>query len=133
MTNKILIIDDDVDYLNDLTIIMSKFYKVYQAENSRSGYYYFKHHKPDLCLTDIRLHPYINPDPDLEGLYLTREIQSVAENPVPIILMSRFDIPKVPFDLNYDAFLKKPFLFKTLKVYIDNIINISGTEPGVGI
>ena len=69
MTNKILIIDDDVDYLNDLTVIMSKFYKIYQAENSRSGYYYFKHHNPDLCLIDIQLNPYINSDAVLEGLY----------------------------------------------------------------
>ena len=92
-------------------------------ENSRSGYYYFKHHNPDLCLIDIQLNPYINSDAVLEGLYLTREIQSVSDRPVPIILMSRFDIPEVPFDLQYYAFLKKPFLFKTLKLYIDNIFN----------
>jgi len=123
MTNKILIIDADVVFLTNISMILSKFYEIYQAENSRSGYYYFKHHKPDLCLTDIRLHPYINPDPDLEGLYLTRELQSAAENPVPIILMSRFDIPEVPFDLQYYAFLRKPFLFKTLKIYIDNLFH----------
>lgn len=120
---KILVIDDDHDFLNDMGIILSKFYKVYQAENSRSGYYYFKHYNPDLCLTDIQLNPYINSNSDLEGLYLSQEIQNIAEYPVPIILMSRCEVPKVPFDLNYYAFIKKPFLFKTLKSCIDNIFN----------
>ncbi len=125
MNKKILIIDDNIDFLNDIGLMLSNFYHIYQAENSRSGYYYFKHYRPDLCLIDIQLNPYINPEADLEGLYLTREIQDISEKPVNIILMSRYDIPPPPFKLNYYAFLKKPFLFKTLKLYIDNALKTS--------
>ena len=105
----ILLIDDDKDFLSDLSMILSEWFEVYEAEDSRQALRLLSESKPDFCITDIQLPPILNENKNLEGLYLANEILKTTGNKVKVILMSKQDLPLQNLPTSHLPFLKKPF------------------------
>ena len=111
--NKILIIDDDHDFSNDLAAMLARSFRVDQAENSRQALRLFKKFQHDLCLIDVHLPAHFSRSSATEGLYLAEKI--IKQNSrKKIIFISRNVFPKTQIDLPAYSFIKKPFKINTL-------------------
>ena len=107
---KILVIDDDPDFLEFVRIVLeSRGYEVYTAENAREGLATMRQVKPDLVLLDVMM------SYALDGLNVTREMRSDPElREIPLILISaivsREEAELFPTDeyLHADLFMSKP-------------------------
>ena len=122
---KILIIEDEANICNFLkTLLTTKNYQVFIAENATQGKMMFKSYCPDLLLLDLGL-------PDKDGLELLKEIRE--ESPTPIIVLSaRFDErDKVTaLDLGANDYVTKPFGTAELQARIRTAIRNS--NPFIG-
>ncbi len=78
---KILIVDDDIHYLNMLKEFLSKEnFKIRTASNGYEALDQIEKEKPDIVLTDIIM-------PDKEGIQVIRELRLKDKN-IPIFAMS---------------------------------------------
>lgn len=118
---KIILVDDDFVFRSDMVTLLPAQFSKSQAQGSPQALRLFKKGKPDLCLIDVRMPAFLNEDENLEGLYLAKEIEKLSKGKTPIILMSSFDLPHIPFELAFHTFLKKPFLISTLRNHIEHI------------
>ncbi len=122
MPKSILIIEDDSDFLNDLSVFLDGYFQIYTSADSCKGMSLLNSKHPDLCLVDIQLLAQINDRSEWEGLFLAKEIQKTAGKSLPIILMSRFDLPESPVDIKDIPFLKKPFKIDKLMNEINKLL-----------
>lgn len=107
---KILVIDDDPDFLEFVTIVLeSRGYEVYTAEDASEGLATMRQVKPDLVLLDVMM------SYALDGLNVTREMRGDPElREIPLILISaivsREEAALFPTDeyLHADLFMSKP-------------------------
>ncbi|MBI5242398.1 MAG: response regulator transcription factor [Elusimicrobia bacterium] len=82
MAKKILIIEDEPDYLALLEhLLAGAGYSVVKAVNGEAGLKAFKEKKPDLVLLDLNL-------PDMDGLDVCRGIRAQEPPKTPILLCS---------------------------------------------
>ena len=108
---KILIVDDDPDFVQVTRIILEKNnHKVLSASNGDAGYQRAKEDHPDLLVLDIMM------DSVLDGLYLSERMHADSElRNVPIIMVT--SIANVEYaelfptdeTIHINAFLSKPF------------------------
>lgn len=104
MGNKILIVDDDVDFINMLELILrSKGYSVFSANNGLECLQRAYEIHPDLILLDIMM-------PDMDGFEACRRLREMTETPVMMLTAksSEIDISR-GFFMGADDYLKKPF------------------------
>jgi two-component system, OmpR family, alkaline phosphatase synthesis response regulator PhoP len=108
---KILIIDDDPDFVNAIEILMkSEGYEVSSASNGSEGMKLAKTLRPDLILLDIMMRE------RTEGLYTLQEIRRTPGlSDTPVIVISSiyseeplFRVNPEPGWLPADLFLAKP-------------------------
>ena len=107
---KILVIDDDPDFLESVGIVLeSRGYEVHTAESASEGLSEMRRLKPDLVLLDVMM------SYALKGLNVTREIRSapdLKETPLILIsaIVSREERRLFPTDeyLHADLFMSKP-------------------------
>jgi DNA-binding response OmpR family regulator len=83
MSNKILVVEDEPDYIDLLEHVLKKAgYAVIKAPNGEEGLKAYKTLKPDLVLLDLNL-------PDMDGLEVCRKIRAEGPRPkTPILLCS---------------------------------------------
>jgi len=113
MNDKILIIDDDHDFLNDLAAILPRNFRVHQAQNSRQALRLFKKYRHDVCIIDVHLPAHFSRAASLEGIALAEKI--IKQNSgQKIIFVSCSALPKVEVVLPAYSFIKKPFNIQTL-------------------
>ena len=120
---KVLLIDDDSDFLSDWNLMLKQTYSTYQAENSRQALRLFRKIQPDLCLIDVHLPAYLNEKAEWEGLFLMEEIRRSAGGNLPVILMSRFPLPESPIATGGIPFIRKPFIIGELIQQIENLLS----------
>ncbi len=86
--DKVLLIDDDRDFVRLISRILDhplRRYQVIRAYNGQEGLALFRHHRPDLILLDLSL-------PDLNGVEVLKEIRSMPTGEhIPIIVVSAQD------------------------------------------
>lgn len=111
--NKVLLIDDDHDFSNDLAAMLSRKFRVHQAQNSRQALRLFKKYQHDLCIIDVNLPAHFSSSPATEGFYLAEKI-IMQNSGQKIIFVSRSALPKVEVVLPAYSFIKKPFKIQTL-------------------
>lgn len=101
---EVLIIDDEPQIRKLLQITLeSQDYKVWEAENARSGLALAAHHPPDLILLDLNL-------PDLSGHEVLTELKGWFTRPVIIlsVVNEEADIVKA-LDNGATDYVTKPF------------------------
>ncbi len=131
MNDKILIIDDDHDFLNDLAAMLSANFQVNQAQNSRQALRLFNKYHHDLCVIDVDLPACLSDTAATEGIALAEKLCK-QNNRQRIIFVSRSALPKVEVNLPSYSFIKKPFLISTLRNHIEHIFG-AGPEKQANI
>ena len=110
---KILIVDDDADILEIVSIILkNKGYEVYTHPNGLEVPEAVINYAPDLVLLDIRL-------PGKLGTQICKELKEISDHP-PIILFSAHAKKEEAMQCNADGFMVKPFDVGTLLKTVDH-------------
>ena len=123
MAKKILVIDDEEDYINLVKTIMEPLgYVISFASNGKEGMASIKNEIPDLVILDVNM-------PELDGYQLTEQIRRTAEiKHIPIILLTvrRKEDDKVKgLDLGADDYITKPFHPKELIARVETVLRRS--------
>ncbi len=115
MKEKILVVDDDPDIVDALTMILeSQGYRVVTASNGIEGLANLKAEKPDLVILDLLM-------PKMDGFTVFRKLQEpewedYRNTPVLILTSVREDASRRRYELEtgkelgVNDFLEKPFL-----------------------
>lgn len=121
MAKKILLIEDDKDIRDTVTIALeSEGYEVTSSDNSRI-LKSLDHHQPDLIMIDNWLTEWMS---DANGQQLSRELKSDPKTKhIPVIIVSAVsNIAEIAKEGLSDGYLKKPFnldeLFGIVKKHI---------------
>ena len=113
MQGKILVIDDDPDILDALTMILeSQGYQVFTARDGIEGLANLKAEKPDLMVLDLLM-------PKMDGFAVCKELQDprwskFKEMPILILTSVREDASRRRYELetglelNVDDYVEKP-------------------------
>jgi len=111
MPKKILIVDDDPDLVEAVTMILeSKNYKVFAAYGGVEGLERAKKEKPDLIVLDVMM-------PDKDGYTVCRELKAHPElNTIPVLLLTAVvsHIPTTSYtqqmglEMEADDYMDKP-------------------------
>ncbi|MEI8348348.1 MAG: response regulator, partial [Pseudomonadota bacterium] len=111
---KVLIVDDEVDIQNSLSLYLKKHdIEVHIAIDGQEGLDKYVSVYPQVIISDIRM-------PKIDGVELLKQIKS-RNNAAKVILMTGFNEileTKTAFDLGADDFLAKPFKMKELLLSI---------------
>ena len=115
MPKKILVVDDDPDILDALTMILeSQNYKVVTARNGLEGLAGIESEKPDLMILDLLM-------PKMDGFALYKELQEskwAEHRNIPILILTsvreeasrrRYEL-ETGTELGIDDYIEKPFL-----------------------
>ena len=110
---KILIIDDDINFLDLIDRRLSKEgYLVFTANNGKSGLIKANKLVPDIIILDIVM-------PDMDGWTVYRKLKRtplLAQ--IPVIIVTIGDYEKMAKDFGVVDFLAKPIKWKTLNVIL---------------
>jgi len=106
MTEKILIVDDDVDTLRLVGLMLQRQgYQISAASNGEQGLVKAFEEKPDLILLDVMM-------PDMDGYEVTRRLRSNPATATTPILMftakTQLDDKVTGFEVGVDDYLTKP-------------------------
>ena len=116
---KILLVDEDENFLWDLSGALGGRYEVYCASSSPEAFYLFKKLEPDLCIIDLKLPPLIGDQSSQEGLELARRFMQCNPDFNGFIFMSSESFPESNPDFIDYNFLHKPFVLDRLLNALD--------------
>ena len=127
MPNKILIVDDDPDIREALTMILeSKGYQVTSAQDGLEGLANLKAEIPDLLILDLLM-------PKMDGFAVCKELQDPRWSKyrdIPILILSsvreeasrrRYEL-ETGVELNVDDYVEKPVAPEVLLHRVENLI-----------
>jgi len=117
---KFLVIDDEVEILETLTVYFKKFNShILKAENGKEGLRIAIQEKPDLIILDVML-------PEVDGYRVCKELK---ENPktknIPVIMLTALaqeTDERAGFESGADAYASKPFDFPRLLEEIKRLL-----------
>ncbi len=107
---KILIIDDDQDFVSAVSIVLeSSGFQVVKAYSRSTGMEVFQQEKPDLIILDVMMQ-----EPD-DGFVMAQDIKKVAPHLPILMLTSVGQVTGMEFDRDADmvpveAFEQKPIM-----------------------
>ena len=127
MPGKILVVDDDPDILDALTMILeSKDYEVTTAQNGIEALANLKAEKPDLMILDLLM-------PKMDGFAVCKELQDVRWSKyrsVPILILTsvreeasrrRYEL-ETGLELDVDDYVEKPISPDILLERVERLI-----------
>jgi DNA-binding response OmpR family regulator len=123
MAKKILVIDDEEDYINLVRTVLEPLgYSILSTSNGLEGINRIKSEIPDLVILDVNM-------PEVNGYQITEQIRRTQEiKHIPIILLTvrRKEDDKVKgLDLGADDYITKPFHPKELIVRVETVLRRS--------
>ena len=120
---KILIIDDDINFLDLIDRRLSKEgYLVFTANNGKSGLNKANKLVPDIIILDIVM-------PDMDGWTVYKKLKTTPLlSQIPVIIVTIGDYEKMAKDFGVVDFLAKPIKWKTLNVILSKYIIISKSK-----
>lgn len=83
MHPKILLVDDDKQFINDLTVLLENDYSVIFAQNEKDALHKLEEESPDVVLLDLMFNDRVN------GLDILRKMLSKDLN-LPVIMMTDY-------------------------------------------
>lgn len=124
MTEKILIVDDDVDTLRLVGLMLQRQgYQISAATNGQQGLSKAVEDQPDLILLDVMM-------PDMDGYEVTRRLR---QNPItadtPILMFTaktQLDDKVAGFEVGADDYLTKPTHPSELQAHVKALLSRSG-------
>jgi DNA-binding response OmpR family regulator len=131
MNEKILVVDDDPDILDALTMILeSRGYQVTAARDGKEGLAKLKEDKPDLMILDLLM-------PKMDGFAVCKELQDprwskFKDTPILILTSVREDASRRRYELetglelNVDDYVEKPMSPDILLERVEKIIKRKG-------
>lgn len=115
----ILIVENEEDVQNFLTISLSDYYNIIIANNGLQGLEKIKSSKPHLIISDVMM-------PEMNGFELCKEIKKDLEIcHIPVLLLTALgDSENLIKGLEFgaDEYISKPFSLKHLELRIDKLI-----------
>jgi len=91
---KVLVVDDDLDFLSDISVMLSSEFEVTTVANTREAMHNWNSYKPDCVLVDMHMPRFFGDDPKTEGLsfitYMKQNFYDVKVNKTPVIIVSAF-------------------------------------------
>ncbi len=128
MPAKILVVDDDPDILDAVTMILqSQGYNVVTARDGVEGLAALKAEQPDLMILDLLM-------PKMDGFAVCRELQTprwLKHRATPILVLTsvreeasrrRYEL-ETGSELDVDDYLEKPMAPEVLLERVDKLIN----------
>jgi DNA-binding response OmpR family regulator len=123
MGNKILVVDDDVDFVSMLELLLpQKGYSFYSANNGPQCLRLAYDIHPDLILLDIMM-------PEMDGFETCRLLREMTETPVLMLTAksSEGDV-SLGFQVGADDYLRKPFCLAELLARINALLRRHNIE-----
>jgi DNA-binding response OmpR family regulator len=116
--HKILILDDNRDILDAMSIVLSrKQMDVVTLNEPRKLTHYLMEYKPDLLLMDIALGSY-------DGRDLCRQVKSDTGDSLPVVLFTAQNYtPESIEECHADAVLEKPFALQQLYQLVQKFLH----------
>ncbi|MEA2638644.1 MAG: two-component system, OmpR family, operon response regulator KdpE [Chloroflexota bacterium] len=125
---KILIVDDDQQVLDALTVGMQLQWQdctVITATDGELGLTQFATHNPDVVLLDITM-------PKKDGFEVLQEIRSVSDAPVIMVTGHTEEMAQVRgLELGADGYITKPFSHLALQAQIRAVLRRAAMPPPV--
>lgn len=123
-TEKILVVDDDVNICELLRLYLEKDgYSVIIVNDGMEAISAFQESKPDLVLLDIML-------PKLDGWQVCREIRKTSDTPIIMLTAKGETFDKVlGLELGADDYVVKPFDAKEVVARVKAVLRRSGGNP----
>ncbi len=127
MSNKILVVDDDVA-INELIKVNLELggYSVIQAYDGIKGFALAKQEIPALIILDVMM-------PEVDGYTVAKRIRENSETKdIPIIMLtalSQLNDKVTGFNIGVDDYLVKPFEIEELKVRVRALLKRTGQIP----
>jgi DNA-binding NtrC family response regulator len=117
MDATILIVDDDEDLRNSLSIILSPAYRVVEAANGTEALDILKKERPRLTLLDVSM-------PGMSGLEVLAAAKAAAPKLLVVMLTSQHDIEIAMKALNLGAaeYVTKPFDAAYIRAEVSRLI-----------
>ena len=123
MQTKVLLIDDDKEMTDMLTVILEpNTFAVVAANNSPQGIDQVRQTKPDVVVLDLLM-------PDMDGWQVCKEIRKFSQ--VPILVLSAISKPGMvarALDEGADDYLLKPMPTSMLVAHIKKLARRSKAE-----
>lgn len=127
MSKKILVVDDDPDILDAVSMILeSQDYEVVSANNGEDGLARLKAEIPDLMILDLLM-------PKMDGFAVCKELKDprwAKYRKIPILILTsvreeasrrRYEL-ETGLELDVDDYLEKPFSPDVLLKRVENLI-----------
>lgn len=130
---RILVVDDDDEFISDLKILLSSEFEVCGATGTQRAREMLDDYRPDCLLLDLKMPVYFGDKPDDEGLSFLKHIrtddtlQSVAKIPV-IVLTARRELHSIEQakEFGIASLYRKPPDINRLKTSIWNLVENVG-------
>lgn len=125
MSNKILVVDDDLNICELLKLYLeNEGYTAYVANDGKTAVDMFNDKLPDLVLLDIML-------PKMDGWQVCREIRKTSSVPIIMLTAKGETFDKVlGLELGADDYVTKPFDSKEVMARIKAVLRRSKGEGG---
>jgi len=115
----ILLIEDDEEIRQFLREYFEKEYKIFEAENGKTGLEIANQHHPDLIVSDVMM-------PEMDGMDFCKEIKSnVRTSHIPVVLLTAktsLAHHKEGIQTGADAYITKPFSPEILSLTVHNLL-----------
>lgn len=129
---KVLIVDDDIDFVEATKVVLEVKYQVIVAYNGEEGRQKLKEEKPDLIILDMIM------GRKGEGFIFSREMRKNPEfSHIPILMLTGMreqtgffpiqDEPRHPKFLPVDEFIEKPIEPQDLLKKVEELLKIKET------
>jgi DNA-binding response OmpR family regulator len=130
MSEKILIVDDDLDTLRLVGLMLQRQgYQISAATNGQQGLDKAFEEDPDLILLDVMM-------PDMDGYEVTRRLrQNPATASTPILMFTaktQLDDKVIGFEVGANDYLTKPTHPSELQARVKTLLTRVGKKKGVG-
>ncbi len=116
---RILIVEDNEEFLRFLTNELSDQYMVITATNGRKGLEQIAQYTPDLIISDLMM-------PEMNGIELCQHVKrTIDTSHIPFILLtarSSEDVQIEAYEAGADVYISKPFNMDILQLRIQHLI-----------
>ncbi len=131
----VLIVDDDADFISDLTVMLSSEFEIMSASDTQEACDRWLEMRPDCILLDLNMPVYFSHDSAREGLAFLNHMRSAHESrmpvPTPVVVVSACSddsMAKEAQALGASRFFHKPLDINQLKASIWN--EVASREDG---
>ena len=131
-TKKILIIDDEPQFCEDLAFLLDGPYEITMATDSQNGMKLVYETQPDLIILDLVMPAHFATDRENEGLEVLKKLKQGDTSNIPVLILTKMDSVQKKaecFALGAEGYLEKPPSVEELLAKIENI-GVCGNKRG---